>query len=127
MPSERRLFMKKALTVGMSVVLLGFLVSFSYGANTIKVGFVDTYSGPASIYTFDVVDAFKMAIQAINAKGGVLGKKIEYTTRDEKFNPATGLAMAKELVMKEEVDILAGTINSATTLAVSDLAKKEKS
>jgi branched-chain amino acid transport system substrate-binding protein len=119
--------MKKALTIGMSVVLLGFLgVSFSYGANTIKVGFVDSYSGPPSVYTFDVIDGFKMAIQAINAKGGALGKKIEYTTRDEKFKPDVGLAMAKELVMKEEVDILAGTINSATTLAVSDFAKKEK-
>ncbi len=119
--------MKKAMTVGMSVVLLVFLgVSFSYGANTIKVGFVDTYSGPPSVYTFDVIDSFKMAIEAINAKGGVLGKKIEYTTRDEKFNPAVGLAMAKELVMREEVDILAGTINSGATLAISDFAKKEK-
>ena len=119
--------MKKVLTIGMCFVLLGFWgVSLSYGANTIKVGFVDTYSGPASVYCFDVVDGFKMAIQAINGKGGVLGKQIEYTTRDEKFNPATGLAMAKELVMREEVDILAGTINSATTLAVSDFAKTEK-
>ncbi|HUL37054.1 MAG TPA: ABC transporter substrate-binding protein [Thermodesulfobacteriota bacterium] len=119
--------MKKAMAIGMSVVLLGFLgVSLSHGANTIKVGFVDTYSGAPSVYCFDVVDAFKMAIEAINAKGGVLGKKIEYTTRDEKFDPATGLSMAKELVMKEEVDILAGTINSATTLAVSDFARKEK-
>jgi len=68
--------MKRAMIVGWGVVLLGFLgVSFSYGANTIKVGFVDTYSGPPSIYTFDVVDAFKMAIQTINAKGGVLGKR----------------------------------------------------
>jgi len=119
--------MKRAMIVGLGVVLLGLSgVSLSSGANTIKVGFVDTYSGPASVYCFDVVDGFKLAIQAINAKGGVLGKKIEYTTRDEKFNPATGLAMAKELVMREEVDILAGTINSATTLAVSDFAKKEK-
>jgi branched-chain amino acid transport system substrate-binding protein len=119
--------MKKTTIIGMGVVLLSFFIaSFSYGANTIKVGFVDTYSGPASIYCFDVVDGFKMAIQAMNAKGGVLGKKIEYTTRDEKFKPDVGLAMAKELVMKEEVDILAGTINSATTLAVSEFAKKEK-
>jgi branched-chain amino acid transport system substrate-binding protein len=119
--------MKKTTIIGMGVVLLSFFIaSFSYGANTIKVGFVDTYSGPASVYCFDVVDGFKMAIQAMNAKGGVLGKKIEYTTRDEKFNPAVGLPMAKELVMKEEVDILAGTINSATTLAVSEFAKKEK-
>jgi len=118
--------MKKTAIAGM-IVLIGFWgVSFSYGADTIKVGFVDTYSGPPSVYTFDVLDGFKMAIQGVNAKGGVLGKKIEYTTRDEKFRPDVGLAMAKELVMKEEVDLLAGTINSSATLAISDFAKKEK-
>lgn len=119
--------MKKVTIVAMSVVLLGFFgASLSYGAGTIKVGFVDTYSGPPSVYTFDVIDGFKMAIDKVNAKGGVLGKKIEYTTRDEKFKPDVGLAMAKELVMKENVDILAGTINSGATLAISDFAKKEK-
>ena len=100
--------------------------SFSFGADTIKVGIVDTYTGPASVFTFDVLDGFKMAINKVNAKGGVLGKKIEFVTRDEKFKPDIGLAMAKELVLKEEVDILMGTINSATALAVSDFAKKEK-
>ncbi len=59
-------------------------------------------------------------------KVGCLGKKIEFTTRDEKFKPDIGLAMAKELVLKEEVDLLMGTINSGTALAVSDFAKKEK-
>jgi ABC-type branched-subunit amino acid transport system substrate-binding protein len=64
--------MKKAMAIGMIVVLLEVLgVALSYGANSIKVGFVDTYSGPASVYCFDVVDGFKMAIQTINAKGGV--------------------------------------------------------
>jgi branched-chain amino acid transport system substrate-binding protein len=119
--------MKKVLIITMCIALVGlFGASWSYGAKTIKVGFVDTYSGPPSVYTFDVIDGFKMAIDKINAKGGVLGRKIEYTTRDEKFKPDVGLAMAKELVMKEKVDILAGTINSGTTLAVSDFAKKEK-
>ena len=119
--------MKKTVSVASALLFFALLLMAgpSYAA-TIKVGFVDTYSGPPSVYTIDVVDGFKMAIQAVNAKGGVLGRKIEYTTRDEKFNPATGLAMAKELVMKEKVDILAGTINSSTTLAVSDFAKKEK-
>ena len=119
--------MKKGTIIGMSVVLLGFLgASFSFGADTIKVGFVDTYTGPASVFTFDVLDGFKMAINKVNAKGGVLGKKIEFVTRDEKFKPDVGLAMAKELVLKEGVDILMGTINSATSLAISDFAKKEK-
>ena len=114
-----------------SIFLVGlfglfFMCPTSNAANTIKVGIVDTYTGPPSAYTLDVLDGFKMAVEKINAKGGVLGKKIEYTTRDEKFKPDIGLAMAKELVLKEKVDILMGTINSATALAVSDFAKKEK-
>ena len=121
--------MKRLICLFVSMVgILGLFLfsSSSYGAGVIKVGFVDTYSGPASVYTFDVLDGFKMAIEKVNAKGGVLGKKIEYVTRDEKFKPDVGLAMAKELVMRENVDILAGTINSGTTLAVSDFARKEK-
>jgi len=98
----------------------------SYGADGIKVGIVDTYSGPPTTFTYDVLDGFKMVVNRINAKGGVLGKKIDFLTRDEKFKPDIGLAMAKELVLKEGVNILMGTINSATALAVSDFARKEK-
>ena len=121
--------MRKANCVFAStVVFLGFflLSSFSYGANTIKVGIVDTYSGPPATMSQDVLDGFKMVVNEVNAKGGVFGKKIEFVTRDEKFKPDIGLAMAKELVLKEEVDLLMGTISSSTALAVSDFAKREK-
>ncbi len=113
------------LVLGLSVGLLS-AASFCFAAGPIKVGIVDTYSGPATSFTQDVLDGFKLAVEKINAKGGVLGRKIEYMTRDEKFKPDIGLAMAKDLVMKEKVDILMGTINSGTALAVSDFAKKEK-
>lgn len=114
--------------VFLSVILLSVLCVFSlsHAANTIKVGIVDTYTGPATTFTNDVLDGFKLAVERINAGGGVLGKKIEYTTRDEKFKPDIGLAMAKELILKEKVDLLMGTINSATTLAISDFVRKEK-
>ncbi len=107
-------------------VSLFMVCPLAYAQSTIKVGIVDTYTGPATTFTMDVLDGFKLAVNKINAKGGVLGKKIEYTTRDEKFKPDIGLAMAKELVLKEKVDILMGTINSSTTLAISDFVKKEK-
>jgi branched-chain amino acid transport system substrate-binding protein len=118
----------KRLLLLLSFGLLGLILvaPSSHAANTIKVGIIDSYSGPPAAYSQDVVDGFKMARDTINAKGGVLGKKIEYTTRDEKFKPDIGLAMAKELIMKEGVDVLAGTINSATALAISDFVKKEK-
>ena len=121
--------MKRSVwTLALAVFFSG-IVAFSgtsHGAGAIKVGIVDTYTGPATAFTQDVLDGFKLAVDKINARGGVLGKKIEYTTRDEKFKPDIGLAMAKELILKEKVDVLVGTINSGTALAVSDLARKEK-
>jgi branched-chain amino acid transport system substrate-binding protein len=94
--------------------------------NPIKIGIIDSYSGPPSTFTYDVRDAFKLAIDEVNAKGGVLKRKIEFTTRDDKFKVDLALSMAKELVMMEKVDILMGTINSAASLAVSEYCKTEK-
>lgn len=110
--------------LGLAVLMAA--VSPALAAPTIKVGIVDTYSGPASTYTNDVRDAFKLAVDKINASGGVLGHQIVFTTRDDKFKVDLGLSAAKELIMREEVDILMGTINSSLTLAISDLAQKEK-
>ncbi|MGO9118646.1 MAG: ABC transporter substrate-binding protein [Desulfomonilaceae bacterium] len=121
--------MKRLICLFVSMAgILGLLLfsASSYGADVIKVGIVDTYSGPPATMSQDVLDGFKMVVNEINAKGGILGKKIEFFTRDEKFKPDVGLAMAKELVLKEDVDLLMGTINSATALALSDLAKKQK-
>lgn len=97
-----------------------------WAADSIKVGIVDCYSGPPSTYTIDVRDAFIQEVEKVNSQGGVLGKTIEYTTRDSKFQVSTGLSAAKELIMRENVDILMGTINSALALAISDLAQAEK-
>lgn len=95
-------------------------------ARNIKVGIVDTYSGPPAVYGNDALNGFKLALEEINKKG-VLGGKIEFTTRDEKFKPDVALQMAKELVMRENVDVLVGTINSAASLAISgNVAKPEK-
>ncbi len=91
----------------------------------IKVGIVDTYSGPPAVYGNDALNGFKLALEEIN-KEGVLGTTIEFTTRDEQFKPDVGLSMAKELVLNEQVDVLVGTINSATALAISEYAKEEK-
>jgi branched-chain amino acid transport system substrate-binding protein len=107
-------------------VMVLFLSSFAFAANTIKIGIADSYSGAAAIFGLDMRDGFRMGMNEINAKGGVLGKKMEIVTRDEKFQPAIALAMAKELIMKENVDLLMGTISSASALAISDLAKREK-
>jgi branched-chain amino acid transport system substrate-binding protein len=95
-------------------------------AKNIKVGVIDCYSGPPAVFGQDALNGFKLALKEINAKG-VLGKKIEFTTRDTKFKVDLALNFAKELVLRENVDVLVGTINSGAALAVSEaVAKKEK-
>jgi branched-chain amino acid transport system substrate-binding protein len=115
-----------SLIIGVCTTLLLFSPGTSAAQDPIKVGIVDTYTGPATTYTYDVRDAFKLAVDEVNAKGGVVGRKIEFTTRDDKFKVDLALSAAKELVMNEKVDILMGTINSAGGLAVSEYCKTEK-
>ncbi|MDA8305734.1 MAG: ABC transporter substrate-binding protein [Deltaproteobacteria bacterium] len=103
-----------------------FTACFASAAKPIRIGIVDTYSGPASYYSDDVRDAFLMMVDKINSSGGILGHKVQVLTRDDKFRVDLGLSEAKELIMREHVNILMGTINSAVSLAVSDLCKKEK-
>jgi len=91
----------------------------------IKVGVIDSYTGPAAVFANDALNGFKLALDEIN-KRGVLGSKIEFVTRDDKWEVGLGLTMAKELVMRENVNIIVGTINSSITMAISDYVKSEK-
>ena len=115
-----------ALATVLLAALLFLFPAVAKAEPPIKVGIIDTYTGPPTTYTYDVRDAFKLAVDELNAKGGILGRKIEFTTRDDKFKVDLALSMAKELVMNEKVDILMGTINSAGALAVSEFCKTEK-
>ncbi len=119
----KSLSLRLAVSCIMLVVLFG---SVSFAADVIKIGAVDTYSGGAAPLGIDALNGLKMAFDEINAKGGVLGKKFEIVTRDDKFQPSVGLSMAKELALKENASVLVGTLSSATALAISDFAKKEK-
>ena len=114
-----------ALLTALLAIMIIFYSTSANAQRTIKVGILDTYSGPPAVYGNDALNGFKLALNDINKKG-VLGTKIEFTTRDDKFKVDIGLSMAKELVMMEKVDLIVGTINSAVSLAVSDYAKGEK-
>jgi branched-chain amino acid transport system substrate-binding protein len=114
-----------ALMVAVLVFALIFQSSGAEAQRPIKVGIIDTYTGPPAVYGNDALNGFKLALSEINKKG-VLGSKIEFTNRDDKFKVDIALSMAKELVMNEKVDLLVGTINSGVSLAVSDYAKSEK-
>ncbi len=107
-------------------IITVLLLPTSALARNIRVGIIDCYSGPAAVYGQDALNGFKLALEDINKKG-VLGGKIEFMTRDTKFKVDIALNMAKELVLRKDVDVLVGTINSGAAMAVSAaVAKAEK-
>jgi len=116
-----------SISLSIMIITCMFVIApSSLAAKALKIGIVDCYSGPASTYTNDVRDGFKLEVKKINAAGGILGRKIEVLTRDSKFKVDLGLSAAKELIYRENVDIMMGTINSALALAISNMCKKEK-
>jgi len=123
---------KKILLIFVSVLLVAGLILAGCAkpapapAEPIKIGVATCYAGPPGIYGQEATNGFELAVNEINAAGGVLGTTIEFTTRDTKFDPAVALTAVKELIMAEQVDIVVGGINSAAALAMSDYCKGEK-
>src|SRR5579875_751751 len=81
---------------------------------------------PIAAYGVPILQGAQLAAQEINAKGGVLGRKIEILPRDSKANPDTAVRLARELIIKDGVNFLVGTLTSAEAPAVSTVAKENK-
>jgi branched-chain amino acid transport system substrate-binding protein len=92
---------------------------------TIKIGELNSYkSQPAFLDPYK--KGWELAIEEINAKGGVLGRKLEVISRDDGANPGDAVRVAEELVTREGVNILAGTFLSHIGLAVTEWAGKKQ-
>jgi branched-chain amino acid transport system substrate-binding protein len=108
------------------VIVIAMTPGSVYAKKDIKVGIIDCYTGGAAAFTKPALVAWKMVVDEFNAKGGLDGRKIVLITRDSKFKADEALAHARELILKEGVDFLGGTVSSSAALAVSEFAKKKK-
>jgi branched-chain amino acid transport system substrate-binding protein len=95
-------------------------------AEPIKIGFPIPLSGPTAVYGEPVLKGAEMAVAEINAKGGVFGRKLELLVRDSKANADEAVRLARELIIKDNVDFLVGTLTSAEAPAVSTVAKENR-
>lgn len=106
-----------------------FALALPLGAaaqSTIKVGFPMILSGPGALFGEPTVKGAQMLVDEVNAKGGVVGKKLQLVVRDTKGTADEAVRVARELILKENVDFLVGTLTSAEGPAVSPIAKENK-
>jgi branched-chain amino acid transport system substrate-binding protein len=119
--------MKLLSTAAQAALLLGVIgtgAASAQSAEPIKIGEINSYTGPIAAFTKVYRQGFDLAVDEINAKGGVLGRKLEVVYRDDNFSPADASRMANELVLNEKVDLLAGAFLSPIGLAIASYADK---
>jgi branched-chain amino acid transport system substrate-binding protein len=120
--------MMTARSLGIIACAGALAISFSPMASaqeTIKIGELNSYKSQTA-FLDPYKKGWEMAIEEINAKGGVLGKKLEVVSRDDGSNPGDAVRVADELVTREGVNILTGTFLSNIGLAVAEFAGKKQ-
>lgn len=102
-----------------------FTTGTVWAQSVYKIGELNSYKAqPAFLEPYK--KGMELAIDQINAAGGVNGRKLELITRDDNANPGDAVRVAEELVSREKVDVLTGTFLSHTGMAVADFAKQKK-
>src|SRR6201992_605349 len=116
--------MRYLFGAGLAIVLSG-MANTAMAADEIKIGEINSYSLlPA--FTDPYRKGWQLAVEEINASGGINGKKVVVIPKDEGGKPADAQTAANELVSSENVAMLCGTFLSNIGLAVSDFAKEKK-
>jgi branched-chain amino acid transport system substrate-binding protein len=123
----KHLTRRQALAIPAGLALSNFAGRAAFAADPIKVGLVAALSGPSAKSGEGITRGLTIAIDEINAKGGVLGgRMLELVRRDDESNPAKGQTAARELLDKEGCVILFGGIDSPVSQAIVPLMNTAK-
>lgn len=90
----------------------------------IKLGALLPLTGPSAATGQDMKDGYELAVEQINAAGGVNGAKVQVIYEDDKNDPATAVASWEKLVNSDKVEIMMGGLASTISLALVEPAKK---
>ena len=117
---RRREFLKAGIVGGTAVAVGGpFVLRQADAQNPIKIGLPTVLSGGNAQYGTQAKRACQLFGKEINARGGILGRPVEFIYEDTGADPATAVRKAQKLVEKDGVKILTGTVLSSEALAVS--------
>ncbi len=119
--SARRAFWLASITLAMTAIFSGPAAA----QGSIKIGEMNSYKVfPAFLDPYK--KGWELALEEINAAGGVLGRKLEVVSRDDQGTPGDAVRVAEELLSRENVAFLIGTFPSNVGLAIADFAKQKK-
>lgn len=117
---------KRLLALVVVVVMAASLLAGCGGGGTIKIGTIQPISGQVSAYGTQSRDAVQLAVDEINAAGGVLGKKMQVFVEDDEANPEKTVNAFKKLVTQDKIIGLVGALTSKCSLSITKEAQARK-
>ena len=114
------------IRIAAAALFAGLALSTAAAArDTLRIGELNSYKAqPAFLEPYR--QGWQLALEEINAAGGLLGRKVEVISRDDNANPGDAVRVAEELVSRERAALVFGTFLSNTGLAVTDFARQRK-
>jgi branched-chain amino acid transport system substrate-binding protein len=115
-----------SLILALVLVAAGVVVVPAQAPKVVKIGDIGSKVGVFEGYGKYQSMMIQMAVEELNAKGGVLGHKIEVVVEDDETKPAPAVRKTEKLILQDDVKLVVGAVSSGATLAIMDVTKKHK-
>ncbi len=121
----RRTIIKTAAAAGIVQLASPFIIA-ARGATPLKIGMVDPLTGVYAAVARNEVMGAKLAVDEVNAKGGVLGRPLDLLVEDSANDVGTGVQKARKLIDRDQVSFIIGDVNSAIAQAIAQVSNEKK-
>jgi branched-chain amino acid transport system substrate-binding protein len=122
---NRRTLLKAGAAVGAAQIASPFVIA-ARGETPIKIGMVDPLTGVYAAVAQNEVIGARLAVDNINAKGGVLGRPLELLVEDSANDVGTGVQKTRKLIERDQVSFIIGDVNSGIAQAMAQVTAEKK-
>lgn len=117
---------RHVIKAGAAVLAAPYVIGQARAADTVKIGFVDPFTGTYAAFAHNELIGATMAVEMLNAKNGILGRKVELISEDTQANVGVGVQKANKLLDRDNCDFLAGTVSSNVSQAIAQVCSQKK-
>src|SRR4030081_3066409 len=122
---DRRTLIKGAAALGAIQLASPFIIQ-ARGDSALRIGMVDPLTGVYAAPAGNEEKGAKLAVEQINAKGGILGRQVELLVEDSANDVGTGVQKARKLIERDQVTFLIGDVNSGIAQAIAQVTNEKK-
>src|SRR5499427_8678477 len=122
---DRRSLIKGAAAAGALQISSPFIIG-ARGETPVRIGMVDPLTGVYAAPAGNEVMGAKLAIQQVNAQGGILGRQVEMLVEDSANDVGTGVQKVRKLLERDEVNFIIGDVNSGIAQAMAQVTAEKK-